>query len=92
MSYINVKTAADRWKLTERRITALCRNGRIEGARKEGGLWLIPDNVERPADGRRDKTMRAVKSTAKLPLPIGVSDFKELVSEYYYVDKTLMLK
>ena len=92
MSYINVKTAADRWKLTERRITALCRNGRIEGARKEGGLWLIPDNVERPADGRRDKTMRAMKSTAKLPLPIGVSDFKELVSEYYYVDKTLMLK
>ena len=25
-------------------------------------------------------------------MPIGVSDFKELVSEYYYVDKTLMLK
>ena len=92
MSYINVKTAADRWKLTERRITALCRDGRIEGARKEGCLWLIPDNAEKPADGRRDKTLRAIKSTAKLPLPIGVSDFKELVSGYYYVDKTLMLK
>jgi hypothetical protein len=92
VSYINVKTAADRWKLTERRITALCRDGRIEGARKEGCLWLIPDNAEKPADGRRDKTLRAIKSTAKLPLPIGVSDFKELVSGYYYVDKTLMLK
>lgn len=33
-----------------------------------------------------------MKTTAKLPLPIGVSDFKELVSGYYYVDKTLMLK
>ena len=27
-----------------------------------------------------------------LPLPIGVSDYKELVSDYYYVDKTLMIK
>ncbi len=30
--------------------------------------------------------------TDKLPLPIGVSDFKELVSKYYYVDKTLMIR
>lgn len=28
----------------------------------------------------------------KLPLPIGVSDFKELSDKYYYVDKTLMIK
>lgn len=32
------------------------------------------------------------KMTTRLPLPIGVSDFKELVSGYYYVDKTLMLR
>ena len=92
MSYMDVKTAADRWELTERRITTLCRDGRIAGAKKEGGLWLIPDDAEKPADGRRNKSSRAMKTTAKLPLPIGVSDFKELVSGYYYVDKTLMLK
>ena len=89
---MDVKTAADRWELTERRITTLCRDGRIAGAKKEGGLWLIPDDAEKPADGRRNKSSRAMKTTAKLPLPIGVSDFKELVSVYYYVDKTLMLK
>ena len=92
MSYMDVKTAADRWELTERRITTLCRDGRIAGAKKEGGLWLIPDDAEKPADGRRNKSSRAMKTTAKLPLPIGVSDFKELVSGYYYVDKTLMRK
>mgnify|MGYP000296657472 CR=1 FL=1 len=92
MSYMDVKTAADRWELTERRITTLCRDGRIAGAKKEAGLWLIPDDAEKPKDGRRNKFSRAVKTTAKLPLPIGVSDFKELVSGYYYVDKTLMLK
>ena len=83
MSYMDVKTAADRWELTERRITTLCRDGRIAGAKKEAGLWLIPDDAEKPVDGRRNKFTRAMKATAKLPLPIGVSDFKELVSGYY---------
>lgn len=92
MGYMDVKTAADRWKVTERRITTLCRDGRIEGVKKEGGLWLIPDNATKPKDGRRDKYSRAIKTSTKLPLPIGVSDFKELVSGYYYVDKTLMIK
>lgn len=90
--YMDVKTAADRWKLTERRITTLCRNSRIPGAKKEGGLWLIPENTEKPEDGRRNRSSRTIKNTVRLPLPIGVSDFKELVSGYYYVDKTLMLR
>ena len=92
MFYMDVKTAADRWKLTERRITTLCRNSRIPGAKKEGGLWLIPENAEKPEDGRRNRSSRTIKNTVRLPLPIGVSDFKELVSGYYYVDKTLMLR
>lgn len=92
MKYMDVKTAADRWKLTERRVTTLCRNGRIEGAKKERGLWLIPDNAEKPMDGRSNKFVQAIKQTAKLPLPVGVSDFKKLVTGYYYVDKTLLFK
>ena len=67
MSYMDVKTAADRWELTERRITTLCRDGRIAGAKKEGGLWLIPDDAEKPVDGRRNKFTRAMNATAKLP-------------------------
>ena len=30
--------------------------------------------------------------TEKLPLPVGVSDYRLASEEYYYVDKTLMLK
>ena len=33
-----------------------------------------------------------VKRDVKLPLPIGVSDYRLASSEYYYVDKTLMIK
>ncbi len=62
MEYMDVKTASERWSITERRITTLCRDGRIKGAKKEKGLWVIPDDVDKPVDGRRDKTERAVRS------------------------------
>lgn len=34
----------------------------------------------------------AVKSKKKLPLPIGISDYRKASSEYYYVDKTLFIR
>ena len=50
MSYMDVKTAADRWELTERRITTLCRDGRIAGAKKEAyGLFLTTLKNQRTA-------------------------------------------
>ena len=92
MNYIDVKDAASKWGLTERRITTLCRDGRIFDAKKEGGLWLIPENAEKPNDGRKNKFSKTKNALQKLPLPIGVSNYKELVDQYYYVDKTLMIK
>lgn len=92
MKYMDVKTASVQWGLTERRITALCRNQRIIGAKKENGVWMIPGNAPKPADGRKTKFLNVADAYEKLPLPIGESDFKNLVENYYYVDKSLMLK
>lgn len=52
MEYIDVRHAANLWQMTERRVTLLCRENRIPGAKKDGKLWLIPDDSEKPADGR----------------------------------------
>ncbi len=52
MKFIDVHEAAVKWDMTERRITMLCRDGKIEGAKKEGKLWLIPEGTARPYDGR----------------------------------------
>ncbi len=49
---ITVHEAAKKWDLTERRVTACCRDGKIIGAKKHGKTWLIPDNAEKPSDGR----------------------------------------
>lgn len=52
MDYIDVHTLSQQWKMSERKITAFCREKRIAGAVKNGKLWLIPDNTEKPLDGR----------------------------------------
>lgn len=88
-----VKEAAKLWNLTERRITALCKEGKIMGAIKQGKSWYIPDNAKKPADnriksGKHTKYIRPVN----LPLPIGISDYRVASSEYYYIDKTMMIK
>lgn len=87
------KEAAKLWNLTERRVTSLCKEGKIKGARKHGHSWHIPVDAEKPAD-HRVKTGAYKKNNrpAKLPLPIGVSDYRLASSEYYYVDKTMMIK
>ncbi len=91
MQYMDVKAIAQLWGWPETKVTRFCRAGRIAGAVKEGGSWCIPENAPIPEDLRQSKGSRK-KSPGKLPLPIGVSDFKELVENYYYVDKTLLIK
>ena len=88
-----VKDAAKLWNISERRVSALCKNGKIEGAIKQGKSWLIPIDAEKPSDGRI-KSGAYVKNTRpkNLPLPIGISDYRLASTEYYYIDKTMMIK
>lgn len=88
---MTAKEAAKLWGISDRRVAILCKQGRIAGAVKSGKSWMIPLTAEKPADGRT--TGRQQSETKKtLPLPVGISDFKEAVSRYYYVDKTLLIK
>lgn len=90
---IYARDAATRWGLTERRVTGLCRSGKIPGAIKKGKNWLVPDDAQRPADGRvRAGTYIKTESRKKLPLPVGISDYRIASTQYYYVDKTLLIR
>ena len=84
---------AERWNLTERRVSELCNNGTIRGAVKEGRSWRIPANTKKPADRRiRSGTYRKQDVQPNLPIPIGVSDYRLASTEYYYIDKTLLIR
>ncbi len=52
MEYLNVHEISKKWNMKERRITSLCRNGRINGVKKTGNTWLIPSDSLIPLDKR----------------------------------------
>lgn len=52
MGFMTCVEIAEKWGISARRIALLCGEGRIEGAVKKGKTWLIPDDAEKPADGR----------------------------------------
>lgn len=52
MEYLSISQTAEKWGIKQRRIRALCSEGRIPGACKAGAYWLIPENAEKPKDER----------------------------------------
>ena len=84
------KEKAIEWNISTRAVNVMCQSGKIEGVKKEKGVWMIPNNAEKPIDGR---TVNGKQNITKLkPLPIGISDYIRAQEEYYYVDKTLLIK
>ena len=90
---MTVKEAAILWNLTERRVASLCKEGKIKGAIKKGRSWIIPADSKKPTDNRvKSGIYKKTARPTKLPLPIGISDYRLASSEYYYIDKTMMIK
>lgn len=82
------------WNISVRAVSSLCKSGRIPGAVKNGKNWEIPDNAQKPVDGRisTGEYSKREMTTARKPLPIGISDYVRAQSDYYYVDKTMLIK
>lgn len=96
MKYMTSMQAAKKWNLTKRRVNSLCQEGLISGAVKDGYRWMIPEDADYQS-GKKEKSgklfVREVGNyTARPALPIGVSDFRNAVRNYYYVDKTLLIQ
>ena len=91
MKYLTCQEIADIWGISARRVQQMCKNGEIETAKKEKGSWLIPENAELPS-ALRSSNAKSIIGSKKKPLPIGISDFKKATTDYYYVDKTLLIQ
>ena len=86
MLYMTCLEASNKLNITPRRIQQMCKDGEISGVIKEGRSWMIPYNAI--SDIRNTDLSRAKKKS----VPIGISDYIEASTEYYYVDKTLMIR
>lgn len=78
MEYISAAEAAEKWGVSLRQVQRLLADGRILRAKKYGRSWMIPCDVDKPADPRREKKppqsrlssnlTRLLKATS-VPLP-----------------------
>ncbi len=55
MNLLTTSEMAEKWYISRRRVTTLCREGRIEGAIIKGNTWLIPEDAKKPEDPRKAK-------------------------------------
>lgn len=90
---MSCKEAADMWNFTERWVSILCKDGKIPGAVKKGHRWMIPSETPRPVDSRiKTGAYRKEGNSAILPPPLGVTDYVKVCSDYFSVDKTMLIK
>ena len=85
--YIGTKEVAERWGISERRIRALCRNGKIDGAVLDGKTWKIPSDAKKPADGRESaedilSTMAELKQKLDSLRPLTPDEAKALNEQF----------
>ena len=78
MKYITVKEAAEKFGINERRVRALLKEKRIEGAIYKDHKYLIPDNAVKPLD-RRVKGQRLFEDSPLKGIDI---DFKNYRKQY----------
>lgn len=59
MDYITTHEAAEKWGITRRRVSKLCQEGRIDGAKLMGKVWFVPGDANKPEDPRKAKRKQA---------------------------------
>lgn len=57
-NFVTIQEIAGRWNISPRRVQYLCKENRIQGAKKTGDIWLIPDDAPKPADMRKKKIVK----------------------------------
>ena len=65
MDYISAREAAQQWKISQRRVSVLCSEGRIKDAVMVGNMWIIPSDAKKPEDARSTRKKSEPQSTLR---------------------------
>lgn len=52
IQYMSAREAAEKWNISQRRVSILCSENRIPNVAMLGNMWLIPRDAEKPVDAR----------------------------------------
>ena len=56
MIYLTTIEVAQKWGVTPAWVSTMCKNGRVDGAIKQGRSWRIPEGAKKPDDMRVNRT------------------------------------
>ena len=65
MYYISAREAAHHGKISQRRVSVLCSEGRIKDAVMVGNMWIIPSDAKKPEDARSTRKKSEPQSTLR---------------------------
>lgn len=54
IQYMSAREAAEKWNITQRRVSTLCAENRIPNVAMLGNMWIIPIDAEKPTDARKN--------------------------------------
>ena len=74
MDYITIQQAAEKWKVSQRLVQRYCADGRVAGADKMGGIWIIPATASKPRDPRRHAAPEEPPAKS-VPMPLMNTSF-----------------
>lgn len=79
MGYLSIQDISDKWNISKRRAQILCKEGRVDGAKMIGNIWVVPEDAERPIDARTKNPIIETKRNHSFMR----SDLKKLLKKMY---------
>ncbi len=89
MNKITAQQAAEKWNISLRRVQDYCKNGKIFGAERFGINWMIPDDAQKPADGRCKKEKMQASYCSGILRRSPFLDMTDLYSEAGSADRVI---
>jgi len=65
IQYMSAKETAEKWNISQRRVSILCSENRIPNVAMLGNMWLIPRDAEKPIDARMKRNAVTEKDNAR---------------------------
>ncbi len=65
IQYMSAREAAEKWNISQRRVSILCSEKRIPDVAMLGNMWLIPRAAEKPVDARIKREEASKKDNAR---------------------------